>query len=408
MIFDTLKRRVRRRLRWLRRYEGIYRSALAAACRPVAQLGYGSDVFGPPRGWVKTTTEWIARQPAGSANELITVFGEERIARRPPHCPDAALAERYRPFLERTVPPFTVAVLRDARVWGHYGGVVITSTDEVLEDLSWDYWDIARNDVFTRLRLPAVRHVHGIVANVCTPEARSNYWHWTLDLMPRLRVLEAAGFTPKTVDAYLVNGGASWQRELLLQAGIAPEQIICVTAHDHIHADTLVVPSRKRCYYDVLPWMIDYFGGLHRGMVPAGSPRKLWISRKPGTRRRAVNEAEAFEAVRGFGFELVDPGEMPVPAQQALFAGATHVVGASGAGFANLVYCRPGTKVMEIAPPPGSEQFQWSIAEAASLAFSCIPATPVATAKPKLPIDRDVEVDIPGLVAAVHANKFAD
>lgn len=408
MVFETLKRRVRRRLRWLRRYEGLYRSALAAACRPAAKLGYGSAVFGPPRGWVKTASEWVARQPKSSGNQCIAVFAEQRIVRRPPVCSDAALADRFRPFLERAVPPFTVALLRDARVWGHYGGVVITSSDEVLEDLSSDYWDIARNDVFTRLRLPRVRHMNGVVANVCTPEARSNYWHWTLDLMPRLRVLEAAGFTPRTVDAYLVNGDAPWQRDLLQQAGIAPEKIMCMTLDDHIHADTLVVPNRKQSHYDVLPWMIDYLGSLRREVAVQDSPRKLWISRKPGTRRRAVNEAEAFDAVRQFGFVLVDPGELFVQEQQALFAGATHVMGASGAGFANLVYCPPGTKVMEIAPPSGSEPFQWSIAEAAGLIFHCLPANPVMAAKPVLPIDRDFEVDIHCLVSTLHARGFAD
>ncbi len=258
MDLGTLKRNLKLRLRWMRRLEGVSRSLRIAALRQISKLSRSSAVFGPPKGWVANTAEWLAKQPAGSGSRLITAIPAARLTHRPPKCPDPALAANFVPFIERDVPPFTVSVLRDARVWGHYAGVVITPTDEVIADLSRDFWGIERNAVFTRLRLPRVRRIAGTVADICTPEAFANYWHWTHDLMPRLRVLELAGFTPEKVDAYLVNSNASaWQTELLRDAGIAGEKIIRITDADHIQAGTLVVPSRKATNYDIFPWMCE-------------------------------------------------------------------------------------------------------------------------------------------------------
>lgn len=49
------------------------------------------------------------------------------------------------------------------------------------------------------------------------------------------------------------------------------------------------------------------------------------------------------------GFQPVTLEEMSVQNQINLFAGITHVVGAQGAGFANLVYCNPGVKSLELS-----------------------------------------------------------
>ena len=49
-------------------------------------------------------------------------------------------------------------------------------------------------------------------------------------------------------------------------------------------------------------------------------------------------------------FVTIDTGRMTVDRQIALFAGAEAVVGAAGAAFANALYCRPGTLVVEIMP----------------------------------------------------------
>lgn len=77
-----------------------------------------------------------------------------------------------------------------------------------------------------------------------------------------------------------------------------------------------------------------------------GSPEKrLYISRSG--RRRVQNEAEVRELLQQFGFEIVEDIARSVDEQIRLFSEASVVVGPHGGGLTNLLWCNPGTKVIE-------------------------------------------------------------
>ena len=50
------------------------------------------------------------------------------------------------------------------------------------------------------------------------------------------------------------------------------------------------------------------------------------------------------------GFEIVHLEDMPIVAQMELFGNADYIVAAHGAGLANLLFCAPGTRVLELTP----------------------------------------------------------
>ncbi|MGC9268881.1 glycosyltransferase family 61 protein [Acidiphilium sp.] len=81
------------------------------------------------------------------------------------------------------------------------------------------------------------------------------------------------------------------------------------------------------------------------------SGRRLMISRDTPDNRRIMDNRSEIEAIAAdFGFELVRPATMSVAEQARLFASAVGVIGESGAGLANLGFCDPGTRVLEIQP----------------------------------------------------------
>jgi len=88
----------------------------------------------------------------------------------------------------------------------------------------------------------------------------------------------------------------------------------------------------------------------HYGITapPPGGGRRIYISRADAAIRRVTNEAEIAELLRGHGFEVVTPGRLSFPAQAAAFHSADIVVSPHGAGLANLMFCRPNTRVLEI------------------------------------------------------------
>lgn len=90
----------------------------------------------------------------------------------------------------------------------------------------------------------------------------------------------------------------------------------------------------------------------HYGITPSpvGEGRRIYVSRTDAVLRRVRNEMEIVETLRGYGFETFVTGRMPFAEQARLFASAEMVVAPHGAALANLMFCRPGTGVLEFFP----------------------------------------------------------
>ena len=95
---------------------------------------------------------------------------------------------------------------------------------------------------------------------------------------------------------------------------------------------------------DLAPWL-RHFKGLH-GFEQKDPHRKIVVLRPGAKTRRMTNSDELLLALKGW--ETVVLETMTVREQMKTFAEATHIVAAHGAGLVNLLWCRPGTKVIEI------------------------------------------------------------
>lgn len=59
-----------------------------------------------------------------------------------------------------------------------------------------------------------------------------------------------------------------------------------------------------------------------------------------------MNEPEIERLVTQKGFEVVDPGQLTIKEQIGIFSQCEAVVGPSGAAMANMLWCRPGTRII--------------------------------------------------------------
>jgi capsular polysaccharide biosynthesis protein len=81
-----------------------------------------------------------------------------------------------------------------------------------------------------------------------------------------------------------------------------------------------------------------------------GVPRRVYISRNDCQTRKVENEEEIAEILASKGFERVMLRELGMAQQISLFYSAEYVIGPHGAGMANLTFCNPGCKVVELFP----------------------------------------------------------
>jgi len=80
-------------------------------------------------------------------------------------------------------------------------------------------------------------------------------------------------------------------------------------------------------------------------------PAKVFMSRAHHQARRQLRNREAVETMlTAHGFTVVRMDELSVPEQAAIVGSAKFIVAESGAAMANIGFCQPGTKVLELQP----------------------------------------------------------
>ena len=100
------------------------------------------------------------------------------------------------------------------------------------------------------------------------------------------------------------------------------------------HEDGITVPEMAK-------WLRHKFG------QKLNPNRKIFISRDDAPARKLVNAEEVLMALQGW--ETVTLTGMSTTKQIELFSSASHVISTHGAGLTNLLWCQPGTKVIEIS-----------------------------------------------------------
>lgn len=340
---------------------------------PLHHLPISSKYFGRPKGGYAdgaTYTQSPAGRTAGATYHEI--YPAETHHRRPPTVVGGPIPELFLANLEASFAAAGVTVIPGGRHWGFYGGTIITPDDRVLIDVSRDVWQWAGHTVRTRFKLPACRPLPGITVSLTTPEAEANYWHWTTELLPKMHLLEKAGFPPGRVDHYLVNmSGARYQRETLAALGVAEQKIIVPSSASHFECETLVVPTTNQCDHDVPQWVVAWLRSLSVPANPRGQ-RRLFLSRADAGFRRLLNEQEILEALAPHSFEIVRASALDVAGQRRLFNEAAIVVGPHGAAFTNSVWCRPGTPCIEFMPGDYCYLAFWALGEAAVLPHTVV------------------------------------
>jgi tetratricopeptide (TPR) repeat protein len=104
-------------------------------------------------------------------------------------------------------------------------------------------------------------------------------------------------------------------------------------------------------------WWYGSFGFVHQILnslseQESQSPNVIYVSRTRASTRVIVQEREIVEAIdEAFGTcHVVHLEDLPFAEQVGIFRYAKVIVGAHGGGLANIVFCRPGTQVIEIRP----------------------------------------------------------
>jgi capsular polysaccharide biosynthesis protein len=199
-----------------------------------------------------------------------------------------------------------------------------------------------------------------------------------------------------------------YQRETIGRLGVGAWRSTSPPAR--LRVRRLWVCSNCRHLQHPAHWGADWAVASVRALfdvAPRSPSRRLLLSRADMTYRRIANEPELAELLCARGFEVLVPGRLPFAEQIAAFRDASHIVGPHGGAFGNLLFCAPGTHVLETFHPQYGTWAYAMLAAPLGLDYASLVGTDAQDASapefndPAWPLaqrndhsDRDMRVDV--------------
>lgn len=311
---------------------------------------------------VRDFRTWAANQHSQDA--WMPVHPPQQIALSPPRSLDPLPHFSFRFGTAMPLPETFVATLPAGRFWidpDQSSLAVFNAAGDVMRELSIEFPPLApghpdlqtrQHWVFSSQKLPPVEPISGTVA-VLAGLSNNIYFHWMLDVLPRLKILQDSGLDLDNIDYWLVGDRHSWQRECLHHLRIPLKKILPVQEHLHIQADRLIIPSFPGAAAWPQSWVCNWLKAslLNSHKLDSDLPKRLYISRQKTRDRRVINEASVVQFLESKGFITVYLEECTIAEQAQLFHNAEIVISPHGSGLTNLVFSRPGTRVIELFSP---------------------------------------------------------
>lgn len=314
--------------------------------------------------------------------EVKGITEERTCFRKVPSHLDDPLARAFSKMTTGRIKARSVVTLEGAVHWGGAYGCVATTDGMVVRDYSPDFQDFETDgdpnwhSILDRPWLPDIEEIAGSALALNTFGHR-NFHHWLLDSLTAFSILQDAGLEPRHWDQVILQGKAQgFQIQCLEKLGIPANKILPTHAGRRVRCDRLTIPSysepgRQPELYDYTPEGLAFARKIFLGSSSQAPIRasRLVISRRKASARRWVEGDAATEHLRSAGFQEVLLEEFTVAEQANLFAQAETIVMPTGGNLANMVFCRPGTRIVELFHPSYLPAFSLTLAPALGLDY---------------------------------------
>ena len=198
---------------------------------------------------------------------------------------------------------------------------------------------------------PVTEHFHKKYHYVWLPideQSVNNPWHIWIDVISKFRLIEKRWSTDFTKYCYVLANESKYLEKCIKE--LFPEvKVLVMPKNETWQFKHLLVPSMSNSNDGVItphlaPWLRHFKG--RPGLEDIKPHRKILVLRPGAVTRRIQNSDELMLNLKGW--ETVVLEKMSIREQMKTFAEASHVMAAHGAGLTNLLWCQPGTKVIEI------------------------------------------------------------
>ena len=253
--------------------------------------------------------------------------------------------------------------IENGRVYTDYvEHVAIISNNILLGEISYqqilgDLKDGSNNVVLTKGTPRIKKKIIGKVLSILQGASGSNYAHWMFDMLPKIKLC-SEHYPLNDINYFYTPNLTDFQKETLSILDINENRIINSEKYRHIQADELLVVDHPSYYKGFIleqhkfqpSWAIQWLRDtylIHKKKFNAN--KKVFIDRADSISKHChiQNESEVFNYLKNKGFSKYQLTKLSFFEKIYLFRNAEAIVGAHGAAFANLAFCKPKTKTMK-------------------------------------------------------------
>ena len=225
--------------------------------------------------------------------------------------------------------------------------------------------NVKDNIVFTKGTPRKLRNLNGSVLSLLTGGAGNhNYWHWLFDVLPRIglcgKFVKLTGIDYFLLPSILKN----FQKETLDCLKIPKRKRISSERFRHIKAKELIITDHPvmisgnatKDIQNIPDWISLWLRSnfIKKNIITNKKVKnRIYIDRSEKNsnrlpQRTIINEDEIKKYLIKNSFIIVKLHQTKFRDQVNLFRNAECVVGLHGGGFANIVFCKPKTKIIEL------------------------------------------------------------
>ena len=253
---------------------------------------------------------------------------------------------RFQLLEKRIIPEATITILENAKVISS-SGIIISKEKVLITDFSRKFGVPILKRQLKSWSFNIIEHPYTKVA-IVTTEGANTYYHWLFDILPRIFLLEKSGLMNEIESFVFPELMYDFQRESLLKIGFPLEKILEIKPNEYIEAKEMILPSLPSKLGTVNKWALDLLRSRLGEHSSKNDGNKIYISRKNANQRRLLNEDEIINFLRVEGYLIVFAEDLSFEQQITIFANADVIISPHGSGLSNIIFCSPGTKVIEL------------------------------------------------------------
>ncbi len=199
----------------------------------------------------------------------------------------------------------------------------------------------------------------GTVVNLAQGGSGNNYFHFFFDIIPKIYLIQKN--IKSKIDFYYVSKPEKWQIKIYKILGITEKKLINSLKYKHIFADKILSIDHpwyhKGNFQDQVKKVPKWVVFVNRKIFLKSakkfkSSKKIFLDRSKSkfNHCQIFNQKTIDNWIQRNYIKIYKPEKIPLENQIYLFKNASIILGAHGAAFTNIIFCKPGTKIIEIIP----------------------------------------------------------